>query len=647
MKTKIFILFLLAFAMVSHTHAQEKMSNGDKYFYSYAYKEAVAAYQKDMANGEMVTNHQLLNLADSYFRTGDYNNASKIYLDINKKEDSIISANRFNMMLQSLSKTSESERVKAFMNSKKDMLSTELVENAQFNFQLLETNASDPADLEVFNANGNSSQNDFSPTFYKDKLLFSSSRPDKSKKIYEPSGESYLDIYVARIGDNGRILNPNKFTGMPDSKYHKSTPQYSEEMGRLFYILSNAEGDNLAFDDNGKNALAIGMAYDGGFFRFLLRDLSTSFYYPYFDYDSGKLYFAANFDDGYGGTDIYYVYTNNGQIMSEPINLGPRINSPGNEISPFIYEGSLYFSSDIFYGLGGMDVYKSNMEADETFSIPVNIGKGINSKADDFGLILRADEKKGLLGYFASNRPGGLGSDDIYGFTMKQAPGLKTFILKGKVVNLSSNRGVPEAQVRLVGKDGTVIEELLTNKNGDFRLEVPWQDELTIQGTKEGYSVFTATYVDAALEEIQKSSFNMGVAALENLVEEKEGKTVLDINKFFFARNRSDLTPAITAELDKVLDAISRFPKLQIRIETNTDSRGSSSSNKRISQKRADAIKGYLLANGASSSNIVEAIGYGEDRIMNNCTNGVYCLDFLHEQNRRTLFVVTNYEDLK
>lgn len=645
MKTTTFILFFLTFVIASQ--AQEMTSRGDKYFYSYAFKDAIMEYQKDIADGKLITNHQFLNLADSYFRTGDYKRASKIYLDINKKEDSIMSANRFNMMLQSLSKTSEPERVKAFMNSKRDELTVELLENAEFNFELLAAKPDDSTNLEIFNSNGNSNQADFSPSFYKNKLLFSSSRPQKAKEIYEPTGDSYLDIYVARIAESGRIINPNTFADLPDSKYHKSTPQYSEDMGRLFYILSNAEDDQLIFDDNGKNALAIGMVYDGGFFRFLLRDLSTSFYYPYFDYDSGKLYFTANFDDGYGGTDIYYVYTNNGQIMSEPINLGPRINSSGNEISPFIHDGSLYFSSDIFYGLGGMDVYKSNLQADETFSIPVNIGSGINSEADDFGFIIRADEKKGFIGYFASNRPGGLGKDDIYGFTMNQKPGLKTFAIKGKVVNPFSNRGIADAQVRLVGKDGGVIKELFTSAEGDFRVEIPWHDEITIQSTKQGHSIFSTTYAEQALQEVQKNSFTIGISAFEDFVSEAEGKTVLDIEKFYFERNRSDLTPAIIAELDKVIDAISRFPQLQLQIETHTDSRGSGSMNKRISEKRAEVIKNYLLQNGASSSNIIDAVGYGEDKIMNNCTNGVYCLDFLHEQNMRTLFVVANYEEFK
>ena len=164
-------------------------------------------------------------------------------------------------MLQSLSKTSEKERVKAFLNTKRDLLANELLENAEFNFELLET-TKEAQKFEIFNINGNSPQGDFSPSFYKDKLLFSSGRPVKSKKVYGPSGEAYYDIYVARIGQNGDVLNPNVFDRMPNTKFHKSTPYYAKELDKIFYILSNAEDDKLLFDDNGKNSMAIGMVYD-------------------------------------------------------------------------------------------------------------------------------------------------------------------------------------------------------------------------------------------------------------------------------------------------------------------------------------------------------------------------------------------------
>lgn len=644
MKIKTLILFFLMTLMVAH--AQEKMSKADKYFYSYAYKEAIAEYQKNMRDGKLITNHQFLNLADSYFKIGDYKNASRIYLDINKK-DTIMNNHRFNKMLQSLSKTSEKERVRAFLNTKSSSLSNELMENAEFNFKLLAASAENVQKFEIFNINGNSPQADFAPSFYKDKLLFSSGRPIKSKNVYEPSGESYLDIYLARIGQNGDVLNPNVFTRIPDSKFHKSTPHYAKELDKIFYILSNAENNRLSFDEKGKNSLAIGMVYENGFFAFLLRDLSTSFYYPFYDGASERLYFAANFEDGYGGTDLYYVSTNNGQIMSEPVNLGPRINSPANEIAPFIHDNSLFFSSDIFYGLGGMDIYKANRRQGETFSIPINLGAGINSAQDEFGFIIRGDENLGFSGYFSSNREGGKGNDDIYGFGIREYLGPKTFYLKGEVVEPQYQQGIADVAVRLRDTEGNVLKEYITGDNGRYQVEIPWRDNLVIEMAKDRHSSFYRSYDKAQLEELQKNDLNFEMVGIEDIVVERENKTVLDISDFFFARGKREVTAAIALELDKVIDILRKFPQLKLQIETHTDSRGGSNTNKVLSQRRAEAIKSYLLQNGVSSASIVSATGYGEERIMNNCTNGVYCLDFLHKQNLRTLFIVSNFDELR
>jgi len=644
MRTKTFILFFLIISTLSY--AQEIKSKADKYFYGYSYKQAISAYQKDIANGELISNHQLLNLADSYFKTGDYNSASKIYLDINKK-DSVMTNHHFNMMLQSMSKTSEPERIKAFLGSKEASLTGELIENASFNYELLEAEDSNDQRFEIFNVSSNSPQSDLSPAFYKNKLLFSSGRTLKSKQVYGPSGESYFDIYVARIGKDGNILNPNVFDRMPESKFHKTSPYYSEKSGKIFYILSNSEDGQLSFDENGKNALAIGLVFENGFFSFLLRDLSTSFYYPFFDEKTDRLYFAANFEDSYGGTDIYYVATNNGQIMTQPINLGPRINSPGNEISPYILGDHLYFSSDIFYGLGGMDIYKSNMREDDTFSIPINLGSGINTDAHEFGFIIRDAEDRGYSGYFSSNRRGGNGKDDIYGFKINESLGPKTIAFKGEVVEPKYQQGIAGAMVRVTAADGTIIKEFTTKSNGLFRFEIPQREHVIVQIIKKGLSSFYGSYSGEALKGLQKNPLSVQMMAFDEVVTKKEGKNVLAVNNFFFPRGKSEITADIGLELDNVVSIIQKFPSLQFRIETHTDSRGSSKTNKAVSQKRADAIKSYLLQKGVSSANIIAAQGYGEEQIMNNCANGVYCLEFLHKQNLRTLFVVQNYEQLK
>jgi outer membrane protein OmpA-like peptidoglycan-associated protein len=619
--------------------SQNEKSKADKLFYEYKYERAINEYAKERVKNQL-TNHQLLNLADSYFNTGSFEDAAKFYVEVNKN-DTIMSVHRFNKMLQSLSKGSDKERVKTFLKSKTPLLSPELLENSEFNYSLLES-TSKATDFEIKNLSSNSPQGDISPAFYKDGLLFSSSRAQKSKNLYEPSGESYLDIYFGKLSANRDINTVEVFNRIPDSKFHQATPFYSEELATFYYILSNTEDGELAFDENAKNALAVGAMKENGQFRFILKDLSTSFYYPFFDGKTDRLFFAANFDDSFGGTDLYYVYTNNGQIMSAPVNLGPRINSPGNEIAPYIFEGSLYFSSDVFYGLGGMDVYKASIIGDDSFTIPVNLGTGINSETDDFGLIITKNEDNKFEGYFASNRKGGKGGDDLYGFSTDENLGLKTFALRGKVVNLSKDLGLDKVRVRLISTDGEMIKEAYSDANGNFRIEIPWRSQIVVQITKEGYSLLSTSYTEEGMEEIQKSPYKVELVKMEDLLTESENKSVLKLNKFYFEKGKAVINPEVATELDKVVLAVSKFPQLRLKIETHTDSRGSSSSNKRLSQDRSDAIKSYLIKNGLSPNTILESIGYGEEMIRNNCTNGAYCLDFLHQQNERTLIVVVD-----
>ena len=133
MKFKLLIVFLLV--MSSSLFAQEKKSKGDNYFYGYQYEAAIAEYNKEKIKAPL-RNSQVLNLADAYFKTGKYDEASELYMQVNKN-DTIMSVHRFNKMLQSLSKNTNKERVKAFLKSKSPMLSKELVENSEFNYELL------------------------------------------------------------------------------------------------------------------------------------------------------------------------------------------------------------------------------------------------------------------------------------------------------------------------------------------------------------------------------------------------------------------------------------------------------------------------------------------------------------------------------
>ncbi|WP_297702853.1 OmpA family protein [uncultured Eudoraea sp.] len=638
-------LILIAFLFVSSfSFAQDKKSKGDDFFFEYKYPQAIVEYKKEK-NEKPLSKRQLLNLADSYLQTGNYKNATDTYLEI-YKEDTKISTYHFNNMLQAMAKTSGQDRVKAFLATKTDVLSNELLENAEFNYELQDSEKANDLDYQIFNINSNGPASDFSPSFYKnDKLLFTSTRSLKTSKKKPNQEKEYLEIFVAKVGIDGQILNPNPFLDVPASEFHQATPFYSETKDAVFYVSSNEEYDQLTFDENGKNSLAIMMTSGDGTAQYLLRDPSTSFYYPFYDATTSRLYFAANFPDGYGGTDIYYVDTNEGKIMSAPINLGSRINTPGNEVSPFVFENSLYFASDIFYGMGGMDIYKSEMQGDEFFSIPVNLGLGLNSEEDDFGFIIKNNKTEGLTGYFSSNRAEGKGKDDIYGFNVDEKPGLKTLVLRGQVKNSISKEGVSKAAVRIYDTDQNLIREIYSKEDGTYRLEIPWRESLMLEVSKERYSASIQSFDETAIKGLDDNNIvDMELLFLDDLVEEKEDQTVIKLKKFYFQKGNYKITPEVAAELDKAVIAIKSFPQLQLRIESHTDSRGGGATNFRLSQRRADAMKDYLEEHGVSSSNILYSIGYGEDKIINICKNGVFCLEQLHNENERQLIVVLNYD---
>lgn len=642
MKFKTTFLFLF---IVFGIFAQDKKSKGDLLFYGYSYKDAIKEYKKEQLKTPL-TNQQTLNLADAYYMTGNYKNASDTYVEVYKK-DTTMSNYHFNKMLEAMSRTSDKVKIQAFLDTKRNLLPLEWTENADFNQELLESNVNGGTAYTIFNVSGNTPQSDFSPTFYSDeRILFSSGRPEKDRQAYSPSGESYLDIFVGKLNGNGDVQNSNRFAGIPASDFHKSTPYFSKSLNEIFYVLSNTADGELVYDKNGKNALAIGLAGQNGSFEYILKDLSTSFYYPFYDSGTQRLYFVANFEEGYGGTDIYYVNTNNGQIMSSPVNLGPRINSPGNEIAPYIFNNSLYFSSDVYYGLGGMDIYKSNMMANDKFSIPINLGRGINSTSDDFGFIIRNGSSGGYEGYFSSNRQGGKGKDDIYGFKVSGEPGLKTLVLVGKISNPNTGEGIDKVAVLVLDKDGKQIKEVYSNENGQYRFEIPWRDHIVLEIQKERYGTFRKEYDEKEIGEIVNNNLNVELPFLDEMVTQKEGKTVLKTKRISFDRGKAAITPETAMVLDMAAYALKEFPQIRLAIETYTDSRGASSVNLRISQNRADAIKDYLIKKGAPANSIISSVGYGEEKILNNCTNGVYCLDMLHQQNDRSLLVVTNYDSL-
>ena len=247
------------------------------------------------------------------------------------------------------------------------------------------------------------------------------------------------------------------------------------------------------------------------------------------------------------------------------------------------------------------------------------------------------------MGYFASNRKESLGGDDIYGFRVDQKPGLKTLALKGQVLKPYGNReGIPNALVELYDPEGNLLKLVYADDEGNYRIEVPWVTSITLKASKERYSYFSQFFNEEALTTLQNQNLDIGLSLYDDLVEEKEDQMVINMEPLEFGKGKTRVTPDVEVKLQEVVDFVQKFPAAQLRIECYTDSRGGSSTNFRFTQQRADAIKSYLIQQGVPAANLPYAVGFGEQKIINNCKNGVFCLEILHKQNQRTLFVVLN-----
>jgi len=260
---KIHIALWTALLGVVFCFAQKKKSEGDVFFFQYEYQKAVLAYEEELSEG-VLTKQQFLNLADAYFETNNYNKASEAYMEI-YEQDSLMDTHHYNKMLQSLSKSPSVEGKEDFLSGVSTSFPKELIENMEFNNQLLQNGADEnQLDYEIFNLDGNSPQTDFAPSFYNDKLLFSSGRQVNQKLRYEPGNEGYFNIYESDIQSTGQITALQTFSELQDTDYHAATPSYSSKINGIFYVLSNTQDGELAFDENGKNALAIAKQTIGG-----------------------------------------------------------------------------------------------------------------------------------------------------------------------------------------------------------------------------------------------------------------------------------------------------------------------------------------------------------------------------------------------
>jgi len=379
-----------------------------------------------------------------------------------------------------------------------------------------------------------------------------------------------------------------------------------------------------------------------GSFRYNSDEYSVG--HPSYDATNKILYFASDMPGGYGKSDLYFSVLSNGQ-WSKPFNLGPKINTEGNEFFPFISsDGVVYFSSDGHGGLGGLDIYFSVPELGVFNSIE-NMGYPVNSSRDDFGIAL---DSTGVKGYFSSNRIGGKGNDDLYSVKILRVP----VIIRGVVKDRDTQDVLPDASISVIDEKGETILTSVTRKDGQFEFEVNKGQQYIINVAKEFYfeiekivstgslrpndEVFSEIFMEQKIEE---GPADNSPAPISVESEDGEDLQVIALEYLKYDLDKSDITPEAAAILNKLAALLLEFPDLEIRIESHTDSRGSDDYNLLLSKKRAKASFDYLVSKGVDPNRMLYQ-GYGETRLLNKCGNGVDCAEEQHEVNRRSIVKV-------
>ena len=494
----------------------------------------------------------------------------------------------------------------------------------------------------ITNLNINSKYSDFSSSFKGDTLLFASARPRViANQIYQRTGQAFTNLYYSvKANDTVNIYcEPKLFSKKVFSVYHEATPVFTKD-GKTMYYTQNKVKENdkrkltIAMNKIYKATYEKGKWVDKGVLKIFKSD-SIRVAHPSLSPDEKTLYFASDANGSFGQSDLFKIELYPDGTIGNPVNLGNTINTEARESYPFVTaDNILIFASDGRLGMGGYDIYAVDLNLPN--AIPVHLGSPINSPFDDFDMIWDRTTNKGVL---SSNRPGGKGDDDLYGFHNSGTSFRFEYltIIKGRVLEETHSTSVADALLVLLDQDNNEVGRTFTDENGNYAFEnIPSNVVYTIKILKNDYFAGCIALVA-----------NLYEAVLENdvVLKKEKYKMELDLVKvfesapIFFDSDKSTIRQDAILSLEKIVEALEQYPNVKIEIGSHTDSRQSRKYNKLLSQRRAAATMAYLIKRGVSPDRLT-AKGYGESQLVNSCTDGVRCTQTEHQQNRRSTFIV-------
>ena len=344
--------------------------------------------------------------------------------------------------------------------------------------------------------------------------------------------------------------------------------------------------------------------------------------------DGNTIYFASNRPEGYGGIDIYVAYKNEKGYWEEAINLGPTINTKGDDQTPFIHADnqSLYFSSNGRVGFGGSDIYVSRKKIDGNWTTPVNLGYPINT-FDNEGSIAVASN--GATAYIASDRSDSRGELDIYKITLAEnTRAFKTWYIKGQIIDAKTKKSLAAALQIVDPASGYPMMEMQIDSMGQFLLALPYFDSLGLKINSPGHDYLSSILPIDTLKWMAGKTFDFALTPIEKVFT----KT---FNQVYFETNAAILQAISSVELDALVNYLKNTLNAQILIEGHTDNTGSTAQNNVLSLQRANAIGDYLQQKGITP-NRIQRKGLGSTMPIadNNTAAG-------RAKNRRTSFTIT------
>lgn len=514
----------------------------------------------------------------------------------------------------------------------------------------------------------NSLDSDFSPIIFGNYLVFSSSRKSETNtnRKWEANGQRFLNFYKGKIEKDGDILEWTDLSKSSNTPYHESNAVFNQQKNRVFFTRNNYYDNttNTIKIENGKMMkIALFIAdvdVEGNFYNIVPFPYNSNEYstgLPSLSPDGKYLYFVSDMPGTLGKTDIFRSEIKQDGTFSLPQNLGSNINTIGREMFPYIApDGFLYFSTDNRNGIGKMDIYRANL-SDLELTAVTNLGLPFNSTRDDFSIVFNDDMNSG---YFSSNRPDlGKGDDDIYFFyndiyknrllqdqdslNQKKPEVLEEIEVVLNILNERDKKGIENAKVEVYNREsGEKVFESHVDENSQVIFEALPDTEYIVKANKplfeiEEIIIKVPTKVDGVLNEI--------IELNPETTLNSENKVVIDLNPIYFDYDSYDINPKATFELDKVISMMLKYPTMVIEATSHTDCRGPDTYNMQLSLKRARATVDYIIKSGNIISSRIVANGYGEERLTNQCSNGVKCTDAEHAANRRTEFVIINIED--